>query len=208
MKFEKTKVFNLEGAFRGMRNPKDSWAKSDSYYEDDDVYVIGEADLNLAQRLILGGSEHRKFMRQIFVSVDITCSEYIWSQLDTYKVGTVANSCSKMHRLAYTPITMECFETDDYRPDIVDVSGFIKLLEDMRQAYLATKNPAIWKEIIRWLPESWLQKRTYTANYENIRQIVHQRKGHKLSEWKTFIEWAHSLPYADELIFYDGEEKQ
>lgn len=206
MKFEYTKVFNFEGAFRGMRNPKDSWAKSDSYYEDE-AYVLGKKDIELAQKLILGGSEHRKFLRQIFVSVDITCAEYLWSQLDTYKVGTSANSCSKMHKLADTPITLDRFETDDYRPDIVDVSGFIKLLEDMRQAYIATKNPAIWKEVVRWLPESWLQKRTFTCNYENIRQIVHQRRGHKLSEWKTFIEWAHTLPYADELIFYDGEKE-
>lgn len=111
-----------------------------------------------------------------------------------------------MHKLASTPITMECFELDDYRPDIVDVSGFIQLLEDMRQAYLKTKDKAVWKELIRWLPESWLQKRTMTLNYENIRTMVHQRKGHKLTEWQTFIDWAKTLPYADELIFYDGEE--
>lgn len=220
MKFENTQVFNFEGAFRGLRNPLASWNRSDSkwhepmYWSDRDTEpygyedLIGEKDMELAQKLIIGGSEHRKFMRQIIVSVDITAPEYYWSQFDTYKVGTVANSTSKMHKLASTPITLECFELDDHRPDIVDVSGFIQLLEDMRQAYLTTKNQAVWKEIVRWLPESWLQKRTVTMNYENVRSMVHQRAHHKLSEWNQFVEWAHTLPYANELIFYDGEAKE
>ena len=216
MKFEHTQVFNFEGAFRGMRNPMNSWDRSDSLWHIPVYFVydepveyydqVGPEDLKLAKRLILGGSEHRKFLRQIFVSVDITAPLYWWKEADTYKVGTVANSCSTMHKLASTPITMECFELDDYRKDIVDVSGFIQLLEDMRQAYLKTKDKAVWKELIRWLPESWLQKRTITLNYENIRTMVHQRKGHKLTEWQAFIDWAKTLPYAEELIFYDGEE--
>lgn len=221
MKFEHTKVMNFEGAFRGMRNPMNSWDKSDSkwnvplHWTDDPAEVpfafndeIGEKDLELAQRLIAAGPEHRKFLRQIFVSVDITAPLFWLKEMDTYKVGTVANSCSTMHKLASTPITMECFETDDYRPDIVDVSGFVQLLEDMRQAYLVTKDKAVWKELIRWLPESWLQKRTFTMNYENIRSMVHQRANHKLSEWHQFIDWAHTLPYADELIFYNGNDAQ
>lgn len=219
MKFENTEVFNFEGAFRGMRNPLNSWNKSDSRWhvplrwnEDDEPFEfqdqIGQKDMELAQRLIRGGSEHRKFLRQIFVSVDITAPLYWLKEFDTYKIGTVANSCSTMHKLASTPITMECFEMDDYRPDIVNVSGFIQLLEDMRQAYLVTKDKAVWKELVRWLPESWLQKRTFTMNYEVIRTIVHQRKGHKLSEWHQFIEWARTLPYAEELIFYDGDESE
>ena len=218
MRFENTQVFNFEGAFRGMRNPFSSWDRSDSKWHipmeqhdggdpSESHDQIGEKDIELAQRLISAGPEHRKFLRQIIVSVDITAPLYWLKECDTYKVGTVANSCSTMHKLAYTPITMECFELDDYRQDIVDVSGFIELLEDIRQAYLATKNPAVWKELIRWLPESWLQKRTFTMNYENVRSIVHQRKGHKLSEWQKFIDWAHTLPYADELIFYNGKEE-
>lgn len=129
-------------------------------------------------------------------------------EADTYKVGTVANSTSTMHKLASTPITMDCFETDDYNPEIVDVSGFIELLEDMRVAYNQTKDKRIWKELIRWLPESWLQTRTITFNYEVIRTIVYWRKGHKLSEWQQFIDWAHTLPYAEELIFYGLEAEE
>lgn len=202
MKFENTKVFNFDGALRGMRNPLQSWDKSDSWMAGDQFH-IGENDMKLAQRLIQGGSPHRKFLRQIMVSVDITAPEYFYSQLDTYKVGTVANSTSKMHKLATTPIKMECFELDDYDPNIVDVSGFIELLEDMRQAYIKTKNPKIWKELIRWLPEGWLQTRTITMNYEVLRQMVYWREGHKLSEWRQFIDWVHTLPYAEELIFLE-----
>lgn len=225
MKFENTKVMNFDGAFRGMRNPMNSWDRSDSVsgIELDlepcdpctkpekvrgfrEVFKIGPKDMELAQKLIAGGSPHRKFLRQIMVCVDITAPEYFYSQLDTYKVGTVANSTSKMHKLASTPITLDCFETDDYDPEIVDPSGFINMLEKMRLAYNETKDKRIWKELIRWLPESWLQTRTITFNYEVIRQMCYWREGHKLSEWKQFIDWAHTLPYADELIFYSGKE--
>ena len=196
---------NFEGAFRGMRNPMNSWSKSDSWVAGDQFH-IGKNDMDLAQRLIAGGSPHRKFLRQIFVSVDITAPIYFLKELDTYKIGTVANSTSTMHKLASTPITMECFETDDYDPTIVDMSGLIGILEDMRQAYNRTKDKRIWKELIRWLPESWLQTRTITMNYEVIRTICYWREGHKLSEWKAFIDWAHTLPYAEELIFYGRDD--
>ena len=216
MKFENTQVFNFEGAFRGMRNPLNSWDRSDSqwhvpYYAD--VYDtepvdwndrVGEKDMELAQKLIAGGSPHRKFLRQILVSVDITAPIYWFKEFDTYKVGTVANSTSTMHKLATTPITMDCFELDDFDPTVMNVEGWIELLEDLRKAYLATKDKRLWKELVRWLPEGWLQKRTVTMNYEAIRQIVYWRKGHKLSEWQKFIDWAYTLPYADELIFYNG----
>lgn len=204
MKFENTSVMNFEGAFRGMRNPKDSWDMSDSW-TDESGYHIGEKDIDLAHRLIAAGSEHRKFMRQIFVSVDIKAPLYWWKEMDTYKIGTTSNSCSTMHKLTAYPITLESFETDDYHPELLDVSGFIDMLEVMRQAYLKTKNPLVWKELVRWLPSSWLQKRTYTMTYENLYRIVRQREFHKLSEWHRFIDWVHTLPYAEELIFYDGE---
>lgn len=110
-----------------------------------------------------------------------------------------------MHKLASTPITMECFELDDFDGKIVDVSGFVNMLEQMRLAYVNTKDKRIWKELIRWLPEGWLQKRTMTLNYEVIRSMVKWRTGHKLSEWSTLIEWAKTLPYADEFIFYGVE---
>lgn len=215
MKFELTEVWGFKHAIRGMRNPLESWDKSDSIFENSlqCFNVIGENDLNLMQKLIKGGSEHRKFMRQIFVSVDITAPLYWWKEFDTYKVGTVANSTSTMHKLASTPITLDCFETDDV--EILEELNYevscwwgelIAWLEKLRQKYNETKDKRYWKELIRLLPESWLQKRTVTMNYENILSMIHQRKGHKLTEWsKDFIEWAETLPYAKELLFYKGE---
>jgi len=220
MKFENTQVFNFEGALRGMRNPMESWEKSDS--EQDFVKVneipyaiggfkIGKNDLKLAQTLVKAGSEHRKFLRQIFISVDITAPLYWWKEFDTYKVGTVANSTSTMHKLASTPITMDCFEMDDFE-NLEDLEypfahvweHTIKNCEILRQKYNETKDKRYWKELIRLLPESWLQKRTVTMNYENILNMVRQRTNHKLSEWsKSFIDWARSLPYAEKLIFLD-----
>ena len=208
MKFEHTQVMNFEGAFRGMRNPLNSWNRSDSYFQHGPV--IGPKDMELAQRLVAGGSPHRKFLRQILVSVDITAPLYWFKEFDTYKVGTVANSTSTMHKLASTPITLECFETDDYDPKAADdefVADVLGYLEVLRRKFVDTKDKRYWKELIRWLPESWLQTRTVTFNYEVIRQMCYWREGHKLSEWKSFIDWAHTLPYADELIFYRESAK-
>lgn len=215
MKFENTEVWGFKHAIRGMRNPLESWDKSDSIFENSlqCFNVIGENDLNLMQRLINAGPEHRKFMRQILVSVDITAPLYWWKEFDTYKVGTVANSTSTMHKLALTPITLDCFETDDV--EVLEELNYevscwwgelIVWLEKLRQKYNETKDKRYWKELIRLLPESWLQTRTVTLNYENILSMIHQRKGHKLTEWsKDFIEWAESLPYAKELLFYKGQ---
>lgn len=218
MKFEHTQIFNFEGALRGMRNPLNSWAKSDSIWCTDDVYPvheyyrIGPDDMNLAQRLIRGGSEHRKFLRQILISVDITAPLYWWKEMDTYKVGTVANSTSTMHKIMSKPFTLDMFEVDDY-DDIIEKDGFefiLKKCNSYREYYLANKDcsPDIakvyWKALIRLLPESFLQTRTVTMNYEVIRNIVHQRRGHKLSEWKSFIDWAKTLPYAEKFIFYEN----
>ena len=222
MKFENTEVFNFEGAMRGMRNPKNSWNKNDTYIDYENNIHIGENDMKLAQTLIKAGSEHRKFMRQIFVLVDITAPLYWWKEFDTYKVGTVANSTSTMHKLATTPITLDCFEIDDYDRNLSladnpkdddgldNISTFeediIYVLENIRQKYLETKDRRYWKELVRWLPESWLQKRTITMNYENVRNMYFQRKNHKLTEWsESFINWVESLTYAEELIMYDGK---
>ena len=224
MKFENTEVFNFEGAIRGMRNPMNSWDKSDSYYGNNEIglesYVIGENDLELMQTLIKSGTEHRKFMRQIFVSVDITAPLYWWKEFDTYKVGTVANSTSTMHKLASTPIAMDCFEMDDFE-DVSDIDTFgfvsdwwennVYYLEELRQKYNETKDKRYWKELIRLLPESWLQKRTVTMNYENLLAMCSkgQRRFHKLTEWsESFIGWARSLPYVQELIFLDEKCEQ
>lgn len=291
MKFEHTQVFNFEGAFRGLRNPKNSWDLSDSYFginnidyisedfevadewvkitypnwpeeffddgvELEEAYVdklinngiiqlnedgnvanvafIGPKDMKLAQTLIKSGPEHRKFLRQIFVSVDITAPLFLWKELDTYKVATVANSTSTMHKLTSKPITLENFEIDDFNPDLVyysvpDLANptetaaentinmfsdfMIEQLEFLRQKYIETKDKRYWKELVRWLPNGWLQKRTWTANYETIRSMcsVSQRRHHKLNEWSgqddpskpNFIAWARTLPYAQYLIFDD-----
>ena len=222
MLFENTEVFNFDGALRGMRNPKESWNKSDSGIKNDtgfafnDEFVIGPNDLQLAQTLIRAGSEHRKFMRQIFVSVDITAPLYWWKEFDTYKVATVSNSCSTMHKLADTPITLNCFEMDDFTPLIdnfkIDLSWqtVVTYLEQLRQKYNETKDKRYWKELIRLLPESWLQKRTVTMNYENLLGICSkgQRRFHKLTEWSVnFIQWARNLPYAQDLLFIDELSK-
>lgn len=234
MKFEKTQVFNFQGAFRGLRNPKNSWNKSDSYICDEkhcsrcdstnkdctqpDGYYIGPNDMKLAKALIQGGPEHRKFLRQIFVSVDITAPLYFFKQFDTYKIGTTANSTSTMHKLTSKPITLDCFEIDDFNSDLeyyaTNTTGMlsdliIEQLEFLRQKYLETKDKRYWKQLVRWLPQGWLQTRTWTANYEVIRTMVHQRQNHKLNQWSglddysksNFIKWAKTLPYADEFIF-------
>ena len=231
MKFGKTEVFNFKGAIRGMRNPLESWNKSDSVFccgvekNLDGVmehfdFKIGPNDLQLMQKLIRAGSVHRKFMRQIFVSVDITAPLYWWKEFDTYKVGTVANSTSTMHKLASTPITRECFEMDDFQDFtfVIQEDEFvaefynssrewereIRMLEILRVKYLETKEKKYWKALIRKLPESWLQTRTVTMNYENLLAICseEQRRNHKLSEWsRSFIDWAKQLPYANELLF-------
>lgn len=217
MKLEKTEVWGFEHAIRGMRNPKKSWDKSDSQWNDNhSQYIIGENDLKLMTSLIKAGPEHRKFMRQIFVSVDITASLYWWKEFDTYKVGTVANSTSTMHTIQSKPITIDCFEIDDlsevfpyedlgYTAEQF-VDDYISFLEYLRIKYNETKDMKYWKELIRWLPESWLQTRTVTMNYENLLGMCSngQRRHHKLTEWSnTFISWARSLPYAQELIFPD-----
>lgn len=213
MKFEKTDVWGFEHAIRGTRNPLESWKKSDSFIKSPfNDYIIGSNDLELMQKLIKAGSEHRKFMRQILVSVDITAPLYWWKEADTYKVGTVSNSTSTMHKLASTPITMDCFEMDDFSEINIESEDFsfpitstwksiIDDLESLRQKYNETKDKRYWKELIRLLPESWLQKRTITMNYENILNMYWQRKNHKLTEWsESFCDWVRTLPYAEELI--------
>jgi len=273
MKFENIRVMNFENALRGMRNPKESWNLSDSYfglesvdniskrtngqdyqiiYQDGEIAEfasIGPNDMKLAQNLIKAGSEHRKFMRQIFVSVDIIAPIYWWKEFSTYKVGTVANSTSTMHKLMSKPISIDCFEIDDFTnvtypeefqrdelkypvdPDVIQMV-LIPYLEHLRQRWLELQElihlpsgdvdyinsledqaKIIWKELVRWLPEAWLQKRTITMNYENLLAMCSkgQRRFHKLNEWSgvdnpdltNFIAEMRKLPYAKEFIFID-----
>ena len=210
MKFENTAVYNIYNAILGARNPMNSWDKSDSVFKGYNGKIentpIGKNDLELMQKLIKAGSEHRKFLRQIFVSVDITAPLFWWKEFDTYKIGTVSNSCSTMHKLASTPITIDCFEMGNFEDlRLFDISTVWEILifdlERLRKSYNETKDKRYWKELIRLLPESWLQKRTITMNYENILNMYRQRKNHKLTEWsKSFCDWVKTLPYAEELI--------
>lgn len=272
MKFNNVKVFNFEGALTGMRNPLNSWHRSDSFFgithvEDSskeeemvkvwmndfynknredisesalrnieqnylswilgnetlssdndyiDTAIIGPNDLDLAQRLIEAGPEHCKFLRQIFVTVDITAPLFWYKEFDTYKIGTTANSTSTMHTLAKYPITLDCFEIADYNPSLtlrdetkldMNVDILIDYLEQLRQMYLNTNDKRYWKELVRWLPNGWLQKRTITMSYANLRNIYFQRKDHKLSEWWSFCDWIRVLPYSNEFITFDFFKK-
>ncbi len=197
---ERSTVMNLEGAIRGMRNPLNSWAKSDSYYTTEG-YVLGEADLDLARRLARAGSDHRKFLRQIMVTVDITAPLYWWKEFDTYKVGTVANSCSTMHKIHASPFSRADFSCDRMTaPALAVLDSVIAFLETERQAFVATKDVAHWHNMIQLLPTSYNQMRTVTLNYEVLVNIYYARRNHKLAEWHTLCAWIESLPYARELI--------
>lgn len=225
MKFENTETYGWNAALRGMRNPMDSWNKSDSIIND---VIIGPNDLKLCKQLINSGNEHRKFLRMIQISVDITAPLYWWKEFDTYKVGTVSNSCSTMHKIQAYPITSSNFQIDKdpeyiclpFTRDVegVNVEGTVgiywsvltSMLEGLRQKYneVRKENPEkakkYWRALIQMLPESWLQKRTITMNYENAYSIYVQRKGHKLTEWSVdFINWVTNLPYFKE--FFMGE---
>lgn len=205
--FNHVSVLNLENAIRGARNPLSSWDKSDSYYNDDGEFILGEADLGLACRLARAGSDHRKFIRQIFVSVDITAPLYWWKEFDTYKVGTVANSTSTMHKIHSKPITSDDFSVDHLTEASEKFFNIIvDYLESVRLEYLQTKDKALWYDLIQILPESYNQTRTVTMNYENLVNMYHARKNHKLEEWHTFCdEFVRKLPYAKELIVIHDE---
>lgn len=200
LKCERTAVMNLENALRGMRNPMNSWAKSDSYY-DGDEYVIGEADLDLAERLAKSGTDHRKYLRMIFVSVDVTGPLYWWKEYDTYKVGTVANSTSTMHKIHSKPFGREDFSCDRMSDEaLACLDHTIEVLEERRLKYAETKDTAYWHDMIQLLPSSYNQMRTTTLNYETLINIYYARRNHKLPEWHVYCDWIRSLPYAKELI--------
>ena len=207
IKVENVDVWGFKHAIRGMRNPKNSWSKSDSgyvatgkRYEYVD-YVIGENDLKLMQNLFNAGTEHRKYLRQIFVSMDITAPLYWWKEFDTYKIGTVANSCSTMHKIAAKE-----FELDDFSHEHlingtskIMLQGILDLMNQYRNQYLDTKNKEYWWQMIQLLPSSYNQKRTVTMNYENVVTIIRQRAGHKLDEWREFVDILSKLPHLDDI---------
>ena len=207
IELERTSVMNLENAMRGARNPLNSWAKSDSYYDENGNYILGENDLGLAKRLAKAGSDHRKYLRQIFVSVDITAPLYWWKEFDTYKVGTVANSCSTMHK-----IHSKKFERDDFSCDrMTDIAltcldNVITVLEERRLKFVETKDRTYWDDMIQLLPTSYNQMRTCTLNYENLINIYYARRNHKLPEWHTLCDWIEQLPYFKEIVLGDNND--
>lgn len=213
IKIENVQVFNFEGALRGLRNPKNSWHLSDSYWEKD-KYVIGEKDMHLSQLMIGAGTDESKFMRQIFVTMDITAPLYWWKEFDTYKVGTVANSCSTMHKLDSMEIIEEMFSTDsvDLTLPLIDSNDandigwlwkdIVFYCEQLRKKYKETGNKDYWRALVQILPNGWLQKRTVTLNYQVLRAMYFARRFHKLIEWHIFCKAIEELPYGLELICY------
>lgn len=201
LKVERDSVMNFENAIRGARNPLNSWARMDSYNDEDGNFVFGENDIDLAKRLRKAGSDHRKFMRQIFVSCDITAPIYWWKEYDTYKVATVANSTSTMHKIHSKPFSIEDFSHDHLTEESLQaMQGMVDYLETVRAKYIETKDKRYWYDLIQLLPSSYNQMRTCTFNYETLINMYFARKNHKLDEWHTFCEWIESLPYAKELI--------
>ena len=229
LKIENTEVIGLEAAIRGMRNPMNSWEKSDSLFYDEDGNLcrmgqgknlsldeIGDGDYALMMKLRNSGTDHRKFMRMITVYVDITAPLYWWKEFDTYKVGTVVNSCSTMHKIAEKEFTLEDFSCEHLIDDInkcwdtnieagpLCCSTPLNILEDIvfalnryRKKYLETKNKKYWWQMIQLLPSSYNQKRTVMLNYEVLANIYKSRKNHKLDEWVEFCKWIETLPYSE-----------
>ena len=206
LKCERTSVMNIENAIRGARNPMNSWDRMDSQYNEEGEYMLGPNDLGLARRLRKAGSDHRKFIRQIFVSVDVTAPIYWWKEYDTYKVSTVANSTSTMHKMHSKPFDMDDFSHDHMTEETLSFMGsVVDELEKIRLRYIETKNKEDWYDMIQLLPSSYNQMRTCTLNYETLINIYFARRSHKLQEWHTFCSWIESLPYAKELILAEEE---
>ena len=198
---------NLENAMRGARNPMNSWGRMDSSYDEDGNFCLGPNDLDLGRRLRKAGSDHRKFIRQIFASVDITAPLYWWKEYDTYKVATVANSTSTMHKIHSKAFELDDFSHDHLTKDSLEFMGvIIDRLESIRQKFVAEKKKEDWYDLIQLLPSSYNQMRTCTMNYETLVNIYFARRNHKLQEWHTFCHWIESLPYAKELIIAQEEE--
>lgn len=226
IKIENVDVYGWEAAIRGMRNPMNSWSKSDSsYFYSESSYPhsgefvnIGKNDLVLMKSLIKAGSDHRKFLRFINATCDITAPLYWWKEFDTYKVGTVRNSCSTMHTIAKKEFTLDDFSIEHIEPiDFIDVDALgysdcscidnlvlakliVEVLNFNRKKYLETKGKGYWWQMIQLLPSSYNQRATVQLNYEVLMKMYHERKNHKLDEWKGFCEWIETLPYMRGLL--------
>lgn len=200
-------IWGFEHAVRGMRNPMNSWDKSDTFV-DYDLVLLGNKDKELMKRLVHAGPSHRKFLRQIFVSVDITAPLYWWKEFDTYKVGTVANSCSTMHKIHDKEFTLDDFSVEHLNDDVLNkpFKDIISCLNFFRQLYIQDHDKDNWWQMIQLLPSSYNQKRTVTMNYENLLNIYETRRNHKLDEWKDFCKWIERLPNAELITSEEGME--
>lgn len=199
-----TSVMNFENAIRGARNPMNSWGRMDSHTEPDGSFVFGPNDLDLAMRLAKAGSDHRKYLRMVFVSVDVTAPLYWWKEYDTYKVATVANSTSTMHKIHSKPFSMDDFSCDHMTDGTKKfMETVVAELENIRLRFKKTKSKDDWYDMIQLLPSSYNQMRTCTFNYETLINIYRARKNHKLAEWHTFCDWIETLPYAEQLITFE-----
>ena len=199
-----TSVMNFENAIRGARNPLNSWGRMDSHTEPDGSFVFGPNDLDLAMRLAKAGSDHRKYLRMVFVSVDVTAPHYCWKEYDTYKVATVANSTSTMHKIHSKPFSMDDFSCDHMTDGTKKfMETVVAELENIRLRFKETKSKDDWYDMIQLLPSSYNQMRTCTFNYETLINIYRARKNHKLAEWHTFCDWIETLPYAEQLITFE-----
>lgn len=218
IKIEHTEVFGWDASIRGMRNPLNSWDKSDTVYGtywgeidghkcfDNDGFVIGENDLKLMRNLAKAGSDHAKYLRMINVTMDVTAPLYWWKEFDTYKVGTVANSCSTMHKIHAKEFTLDDFSHEQLlHVGELALLRIINTLNLNRELYLETKDKDFWWQMIQLLPSSYNQKRTVQLNYAVLWNMYKSRKNHKLDEWRTFCKWCESLPYFKEILL-DGEQ--
>ena len=205
IRIENVEIYGWEAAIRGMRNPKNSWAKSDTIF-DGDKWCMGDNDLKLMTTLANAGTDHGKFMRMIIVTLDIVAPLYWWKEFDTYKVGTVANSCSTMHKIADKEFTLDDFSHEHLNDESVEyLSKLVDLLNSYRKLFLEDKNKSWWWQMIQLLPSSYNQRRTVMLNYAVLQNIYHARKDHKLDEWHTFCDWIESLPYSDLITGITGK---
>ena len=207
LKIENAETFGWEAAIRGMRNPKNSWSKSDSRLAPHDEngtdaprFIVGENDLKLASALANSGSDDGKFLRMIHAQLDVTAPLYWWKEADQYKVGTVTDSCSTMHKIHEKEFTLWDFSIEHLYSPLHDLKPTVDLLNVYRERFLDTKDKEDWWQLIQLLPSSYNQRRTWDLNYAVLRNIYHARKGHRLDEWKTLLDWIETLPYAKELI--------
>lgn len=209
LKIENTSTFGWKAAIRGMRNPKNSWAQIDSVGVNGNGFIVGNNDYDLMYRLASAGTDHGKFMRMITVYLDVTAPLYWWKEFDTYKVGTVANSCSTMYKIHAKEFALDDFSHEHLNDESAEyLSKLVDLLNSYRKLFLEDKNKSWWWQLIQLLPSSYNQRRTVMLNYAVLQNIYHARKNHKLDEWHTFCDWIESLPYSDLMTGVTGKVVQ